>query len=143
MRRKKTTEFMNNPVIPKESQVVTSCLHLLNGLGIFAFRVNNAGTYRGRRGGRDIYSFRGILGVSDIIGCLPPIIMGEARNENIPSKYAGKILCCEVKRSGKLNNQSEGQIDFERMIKKNEGVYILTDSWEMLELKLKELGIIK
>jgi hypothetical protein len=136
-------EFMANPIVPKESQVVTSCLRFLNGVGIFAWRNNNSGTYRGRRAGKDIYSFRGIHGVSDIIGVFPSIIMDETRNQNIENKYAGRIICVECKRPGKLNGQSEGQIDFQEQIEKNGGIYILCDSWEMLESKLKQLNIIK
>ena len=136
-------EFMSQPVVPKESQVQTAILRYLNGVGIFAFRVNNGGVYRGRRGGKNIYSFNGILGVSDIISCLPPIVMGSVRSQGIPSSYGGVICCIEVKRPGKLNNQSDGQRDFQEQIEKNKGIYLLVDSYEMLDNKFKELGIIK
>src|SRR5271157_5078848 len=106
------------PIVPKENDVVSGCLRYLNGQGIFAWRNNNAGIAR-VRAGRMFHTFNGIKGVADIVGCL----------------HDGRILCVEAKRPGKLNDQSEFQ--------KDNGIYILCDSWSMLETKLKELGVIK
>lgn len=114
--------------VPKESEVLTSCLRYLNGVGIFAWRVNNVGIPR-KRGNRMVYAFHGMRGISDICGVL--------------NDSTGRILCVEVKRPGKLSEQSEYQQEFQKNIEKDKGIYLLVDSWDMLDKKLKEMGIIK
>jgi hypothetical protein len=118
-------DFMKAPV-PKENEVVSGCLRFLNACGIFAWRNNNMGTAR-KRGKSIFYTFNGIRGVADIIGVVSD----------------GRILCCECKRPGKLKDQSDEQKYFEEQIVKSNGIYVLVDSWEMLEQKLKEKQVIK
>jgi hypothetical protein len=114
-----------------ESQVVTSALRYLSACNIYAWRNNNMGTAR-FRGGEKYYTFNGTRGVSDILGIAPKGTLHE-----------GKILCMEAKRPGNINGQSDEQKQFQLEIEKNGGIYILFDSWEMLEKRFKELGIVK
>lgn len=129
------SELKMTPYVPKESEVQSACLRYLNGVGIFAWRTNNGGTAR-QRGKKIFYTFNGIRGVSDITSICP------FNKDGTKTENTGKILCIEMKRPGKLNTQSEDQKEFERMINKNNGIYILCDGWEMLDKKLKELKII-
>ena len=120
------TGMVYQTIVPKETEVVSSCIRYLNANGMFSWRSNNMGVAR-QEGGRKFHTFNGIRGVSDIIGVLPD----------------GRILCVECKRPGKLNNQSDDQKYFQEQVEKNHGVYVLCDSWVMLEEKLKAIGVVK
>jgi hypothetical protein len=121
------TAFNLTPNEPKESDVLSSCLRYLNGMKIFVWRSNNMGVTR-VRGGKTFHTFNGLRGVADILG--------------VTNDGTGRILAIECKRPGKMNNQSEEQKEFEKMINQSNGIYLLVDSWEMLDKKLKEKGII-
>jgi len=54
----------------RESDVVTGCLEYLSYRGILAWRSNNTGIYDPVK--QRFRSFRGLRGVSDILGVLPP-----------------------------------------------------------------------
>jgi hypothetical protein len=89
----------------------------------FVWRQNNAGVFNAKKGK---YIFHGLPGVADIIGL---------------TKF-GKFVAIEVKATGKKNNQSEAQKEFEKNIKEFGGYYFLVDSVEDLERQLKEANLI-
>jgi hypothetical protein len=79
------------------------------------------------KGGKKYYTFNGVRGVPDILCILPN----------------GQFCGIEAKRPGNINGQSDEQKYFEQEVNRNKGIYILTDSWELVEKKFKELGIVK
>jgi VRR-NUC domain len=66
----------------KESDVLSSCLQYLRLSGIFAWRSNNTGVFDPAR--KCFRSFRGLKGVSDLLGVLAD----------------GRLLAVETKRAG-------------------------------------------
>jgi hypothetical protein len=66
----------------KESNVLTACLQFLSLKGVLAWRSNNTGVFDPNR--KRFRSFRGLKGVSDILGILP----------------GGRSLAVEAKRAG-------------------------------------------
>lgn len=106
------------PCVMKESDIVRAILDYLQLKGIFAWRVNNGGIYRGD--GK--YSFSGTKGVADIIGVLKD----------------GKILTIECKtKKGKLSIHQDLFLD---TIMDNGGVALVATGWQEVEDDLKELG---
>ena len=99
----------------KETSLVRECLQCLARRGIWARRQNTGCLWVG---GRPIYY--GILGGGDITGILPD----------------GRRLEIECKQPG--NKQSSAQKNFEQVILRNNGAYLLVHSVQELEEKLNE-----
>jgi len=106
-----------------ENDILNGCLQILSVMGIFAFRVNNGGVKR-----ESGYSFKGLRGISDIMGC-----------------YRGRMICIECKAPGKCNTQSDYQKAFQINIENQNGIYILTDDphkmYAELKDKLNKIGV--
>lgn len=98
-----------------ETKVVSACLDLLAKKRIMAWRNNTGATKIG-----DCYVSFGSKGSSDIVGVLP----------------SGRFLAIECK-FGK-GRQSPDQKIFQKMIEKNNGLYILVYSVDELERNLVE-----
>ena len=114
---------MKNRVL--ENDVKRDIMTFLNlySSKFYVWRQNNAGVFNAKKGK---YIFHGLPGVADIIGL---------------TRF-GKFIAIEVKATGKKNNQSEAQKEFEKNIKEFNGYYFLVDSVEDLEKQLKESNLI-
>lgn len=102
-----------------ESGVVSSCLGLLEIIGIQAWR-NNTGALKDNKGRLVRY---GKKGSADIIGILP----------------GGKFLSVECKAPG--GRVRPDQIDFMNMINKNGGLACIVHSCDELMEVLKKNGV--
>ncbi len=82
-----------------EKDVLAACRQYLSAKGIFHFRVNNMGVYRGE--GK--YSFSGMRGISDLIAILEQDVIVDGHMEKF-----GCLLAIEVKRpKGKLSPEQD------------------------------------
>ncbi len=77
----------------READVLTACLQYLHMRGIFCWRNNNAGVYDPVR--KRYRGFRGLKGVSDILGILPRACAADGA-----AARPGLFLAVEVKRPG-------------------------------------------
>ena len=85
----------------KETDLVRACLDWLALHRVMAWRMNNTGIFDPVK--RVFRSFRGMKGVSDILGILPVSVETGARRERI-----GTFLAVETKRPGeKLREEQE------------------------------------
>ena len=118
-----------------ESQIVTACLQWLKAKGIYAWRVNNGGIYRGD----GQYSFNGTKGVSDVIGVLPQKVKVTLDGQTFQHTF-GNILCIEVKKPKNEGGKepSDDQLIFLDTIQKKGGCALVVHSVDELEEKLKE-----
>jgi hypothetical protein len=87
---------------PRESDVLRSCLELLQLRGILAWRTNNAGIFDPAR--RRFRAFRGLKGVSDILGCLADgrMLAVETKSATGRLSEAQRWFLDEVNRRGGL-----------------------------------------
>ncbi len=82
-----------------EAAVLAACLDVLRVHGVYAWRSNNAGVYDPARG--RFRAFRGLKGVSDILGCL----------------IDGRFLAVEVKGpKGRLTEEQKYFLDTVRRL---------------------------
>lgn len=79
-------------IVERESDVLTACLRYLTLRGVFCWRSNNTGVFDPVR--KQYRTFRGLKGVSDILGIVPQQMETEAE-----SLTQGIFLAVEVKRS--------------------------------------------
>ena len=84
----------------RESDVLTACLQYLTMRGVFAWRSNNTGVYDPNR--KKFRSFRGMKGVSDILGIIPQV--SEIEGEEMTQ---GLFLAVEVKRPGGTTSENQ------------------------------------
>ena len=108
-----------------EKDVLRACRDYLTAKGIFHWRSNNMGTYRGD--GK--YSFSGLAGVSDLIAVLPQKVTVDGREE-----IFGNILCIEVK--SPTGVVSEPQRQFAENINSRGGISIIVRSVDELKEEL-------
>lgn len=101
-----------------EREILRQCLDYLEMIGIFAFRVNNMGTYNKKSGG---YFFHGTKGVPDILGII----------------QNGYMMGIEVKRPGK--HLSEDQHLFLKRINDEGGFGVCVHSLDELVEALSEV----
>lgn len=101
-----------------EREILRQCLDYLEMRGIFAFRVNNMGTYNKKSGG---YFFHGTKGVPDIIGIIQD----------------GHLMGIETKRPGK--NPSPEQEAFLKRINDEGGFGVCVHSLDELVDALSEV----
>ena len=92
----------------KETDVMSACLQYLGLRGVFCWRSNNTPVYDSTR--KRYRAFRGLKGVSDILGVLP----------------TGLFLAVEVKKPG--GRKSEEQEWFIDEVRKLGGVAMCVDS---------------
>ncbi len=112
-----------------ETDLIRAALELLKLHGCFAFRVNTTGVRRTVKDGRQFWTFSGMRGVSDILGCVGP--------KGTPG--AGKFLAVETK-VGK-NRLSLDQLTFQAAVLDANGLYFEVRSLKDLEELLEENGI--
>ena len=118
-----------------ENDVVRGCLDYLRLIGIFAWRVNTMGTYRGE----GAYSFNGMAGVSDIIGVLPQSV-DCITEEGTVAATCGNILCIECKRPKEYGGKkpTNEQMSFLKRIKEDGGIALVVHSVDELKEQLEE-----
>jgi hypothetical protein len=113
-----------------ESAVLRSCLDYLRLRGFLAFRVNTTGVYDPAR--KAFRSFRGLRGVSDILGVLPRTLDVGGRRVTV-----GLFLACECKAGkGRLTAEQEAFLD---AVRKAGGVAIVARSVRDLVEELERL----
>jgi hypothetical protein len=108
----------------KEADVLTACLDYLHLKGVLAWRSNNTGVFDPAR--KCFRSFRGLKGVSDILGILPrPVPDGES---GLPH---GLFLAVECK--GATGRPSADQQWFLEEVTRRGGVALCVRSVRELE----------
>lgn len=121
----------------EENAVQRACLDLLQLLGIFHWRANNAGVYDPAK--QCFRAFVGARGVADIIAVLPvPVLQpvdGGRRRYKI-----GQILCCECKSAN--GRQSRAQKQFQAAIEAAGGIYVIARGVADLEQVLRREGVL-
>lgn len=120
-----------------ESEVSKDCQNYLNRCAdnIFIWRNNNMGVWRKNI---NAYTFNGLRGIPDFVGVIRHGVSGKGYEIGM----FGKFLGIEIKAEGKLADQSDYQKEFQKNCELFGGIYIIVDSVEMLEEKLKSQGII-
>jgi hypothetical protein len=114
-----------------EADVLASCLAYLKLRQIPAWRCNTTGVYDPVR--KAFRSFRGLRGVSDILGVLPRTLYVDGRRVTV-----GLFLACEVKRpGGKLTAEQTVFLD---AVRAAGGIALCVSSLRELEIALAELG---
>jgi hypothetical protein len=107
----------------KEADVLRACLDYLRLRGLLAWRSNNVPAYDPARKG--FRSFRGLRGVSDILGILPRTLDVGGRRVTV-----GVFLAVEVKgRGGRLTPQQDAFLDG---VRKAGGVAVVARSLQDL-----------
>ncbi len=116
-----STKKVGKKLVNKESDVVKSCLSILALKGIFAWR-NNTGAVISMYKGKKRFIKYGCKGSPDIIGILPN----------------GKFIGVECKKVG--GKQSDDQVEFQRKVSMNYGIYVVVQSGnELLNYLHKDL----
>jgi hypothetical protein len=117
-----------------ERDVVRACLDYLRLRGVFAFRVNNTGIWDSAR--KAFRSFRGLRGVSDILGVLPRTLDVGGRCVTV-----GVFLAVEVKSArGRLTPE---QAAFADAVRRAGGVSLVVHSLKELMDALDVEGVAK
>ncbi len=89
----------------KEADVLSACLDYLRLKGVLAWRSNNTGVFDPAR--KCFRSFRGLKGVSDILGILP-----QSTGEGSEAAMHGLFLAVECKgASGSLSTEQRWFLD--------------------------------
>jgi hypothetical protein len=114
----------------KEADVLRGCLDYLRLRGLVAFRCNTTGVYDPAR--KAFRSFRGLRGVSDILGVLPRTLDVGGRRVRV-----GVFLGVEVKRpGGRLTPEQEAFAD---AVRKAGGISLVVHSVGELAEELERL----
>ena len=115
-------------VAHREADVLTACLQYLTCRGVFCWRSNNAGVYDPVR--KRYRAFRGLKGVSDILGIIPQQVQvgGEVLTQGI-------FLAVEVKRQG--GRASTDQDWFLEKVRELGGIGLCVRSAKELEERLE------
>jgi hypothetical protein len=114
----------------READVLRSCLDYLRLRGVFAWRSNTTGVYDPTR--KAFRSFRGLRGVSDILGVLPRTLDVGGRRVTV-----GVFLSVEVKSArGRLTPEQEAFAD---AVRKAGGVSLVVRSLKELVDALEAL----
>jgi hypothetical protein len=103
--------------------LVTACVQFLQLHGIYAWRQGNQGVYDPAR--QRFRSFRGLRGVSDVLGCLA----------------GGRLLAVETKSPG--GRLSPEQREFLRRVGELGGLALVVRSVKELEMALRTEGVIE
>jgi hypothetical protein len=113
----------------KESDIVRACLDWLALHHILAWRMNNTGVFDPAR--KRFRSFRGLAGVSDILGILPQVV----RLDDGTAVTFGNFLAVEVKRPGeKPRPEQEAFLDG---IRQRGGIGLCVHSLRELEEQIR------
>lgn len=112
---------MKNKTIP-ESTIESEILWRLYKLGIFCWKNTSGGFYDGKRMRRHVNPFA-ILGTSDILAIIK-----------------GIFIAIEVKSA--KGKPTPDQVKFIDNINKNGGIAFIARSWECVEKKLYENGLL-
>lgn len=110
---------------PLETEIQKQCLSYLHLRGIYCWRSNNTPIYDPRRG---VYrSFRGLRGVSDILGILDD----------------GRFFACEIKRPGKTLRPEQEKFLDEVSTRGGVGIWVssVDELKEDLDVILKSKGV--
>ena len=111
----------------KEADVLSACLQYLALRGILCWRSNNAGVFDPQRS--CFRAFRGLKGVSDILGIVPSPVLRDGQRS-----LHGLFLAVEVKRPG--GRPSDEQEWFLEEVRRRGGIGICARSVQELEMNL-------
>jgi hypothetical protein len=106
---------------PSESDTLTACLELLRLRGVLAWRSNNAGVFDPAR--KCFRSFRGLKGVSDILGILDGGRLLAVETKSAAGRLSAEQewFLAEVNRRGGMAGCVRSVQDLERLLQGDAG----------------------